>query len=64
MPRKPKSSPDPEHEKLLLLDRLEELLEDLQELGINSVEELRERIAALEAEIDEAENEQDDDGPV
>ena len=48
---------DPLHERLLLLDRLEELLEDLTELGISTIEELRERIAALEVELDDAADE-------
>jgi hypothetical protein len=47
-------------EKLALLDRLEELREDLEELGIQTVQQLNERIAALEAEI----GDEDDDGLV
>lgn len=55
MPKK-QSQPDPIHETLLLLDRLEELREDMEELGIASLEELRQRIVELEAQLD------DDDG--
>jgi hypothetical protein len=60
----PKKSPksDPLHESLLLLDRLEELREDMEELGIASLEELRKRIAELEAQLDDDDG--SDDGPV
>ena len=58
------SEQDPLHDKLLLLDRLEELLEDMQELGVASLEDLRERIEQLEREIDDQAAEADDDGPV
>jgi hypothetical protein len=59
LPRKP-ARPDPVHEQLLLLDRLEELREDMEELGITSLEQLRQRIVELEALLDD----EDDDGPV
>ena len=62
MPKK--SGPvDPVHESLLLLDRLEELREDMEELGISSLEELRQRIVAIEAQLDD-ETDGGDDGPV
>jgi uncharacterized small protein (DUF1192 family) len=59
----PKS--DPLFDKLTQLDRLEELREELLELGVTTLAELETRIAALEAEIGDA-PEQDDgvDGPV
>lgn len=60
MPNKQRQ-PDPLHEALLLLDRLEELREDMQELGITSLEELRKRIVELEAQLDD---DGSDDGPV
>jgi hypothetical protein len=61
LPRKPER-PDPVHEHLLLLDRLEELREDMEELGITSLEHLRQRIVELEAQLDD--DLEDDDGPV
>lgn len=59
----PKKRPiaDPVHDALLLLDRLEELREDMEELGIQTLDELRERIVALEAQLDDDEG---DDGSV
>jgi hypothetical protein len=60
-----KSGPvDQIHESLLLLDRLEELREDMEELGINSLEELRQKIVTLEAQLDDNEPDGGDDGPV
>lgn len=53
---------DPFHESLLLLDRLEELREDMEDLGITSLEELRKRIVELEAQLDDDDG--GDDGPV
>jgi hypothetical protein len=61
LPRK-LARPDPVHEQLLLLDRLEELREDMEELGITSLEQLRQRIVELEAQLDD--DPEDDDGPV
>lgn len=58
---KPHRPTDPNHEMLLLLDRLEELREDLEELGIASIEELHQRIAELEGQLEDDEVE---DGPV
>ncbi len=52
---------DPTHAKLLLLDRLEELREDMRELDIHSLDELERRIAALEDELADDERA---DGPV
>ncbi|MCO5177063.1 MAG: DUF1192 domain-containing protein [Thermomicrobiales bacterium] len=45
---------DPSYDRLLLLDRLEELREDMVELNVRSIEDLEARIAALEAEIADA----------
>ena len=62
MPNKPRQT-DPLHDSLLLLDRLEELREDMEELGITSLAELRQRIVELEAQLeDDADG--SDDGPV
>jgi hypothetical protein len=55
---------DPIQESLLLLDRLEELREDMEELGINSLEELRQKIVTLEAQLDDNEPDGGDDGSV
>ena len=63
MPKK-SGQVDPIHESLLLLDRLEELREDMEDLGINSLEELRQRIVALEAQLDDDALDGGDDGPV
>ena len=49
------SKSDPIFDKLTLLERLEEIREELDELGITSFEELTQRIDALEAEIGDAE---------
>jgi hypothetical protein len=54
---------DPLHESLLLLDRLEELREDMEELGITSLAELRQRIVELEAQFED-DSDGSDDGPV
>lgn len=61
MPKKPQQS-DPLYESLLLLDRLEELREDMEELGITTIGELRQRIVALEAQFDDSDGSHD--GPV
>lgn len=47
------------HELLLELDRLEELREDLLELGIRSIEELDARIEDLHRLVDQMSGEQD-----
>jgi uncharacterized small protein (DUF1192 family) len=58
-------SRDPEFEKFAQLDRLEELREELLELGIQTLAELDERIAALERDIaDEPAADDEPDGPV
>ena len=49
---------DTEYELIDLLDLLIELREDMQDLGIRTIEELDERIAELERQLG------DDDGPV
>jgi hypothetical protein len=60
VPKKSQRQIDPFHDALLLLDRLEELREDMEELGIRTIDELRQRIVELEALI----HDEDDDGPV
>jgi len=62
VPKNPRQT-DPLHESLLLLDRLEELREDMEELGITSLTELRQRIVELEAQCDD-DSDRSDDGPV
>ena len=52
------SREDTEYELIDLLDLLIELREDMQDLGIRTIEELDERIAELERQLG------DDDGPV
>ena len=63
MPKKPRQT-DPLHEALLLLDRLEELREEMEEIGVTSLEEVRQRIAELEAQLDDEDADGSDDGPV
>jgi len=65
MPKKPRQA-SPLHETLLLLDQLEELREDMEELGISSLEQLRQRIVGLEAQLDDDQtgSGEDDDGSV
>ena len=41
------------YDKLDLLDRLEELLEEMQDLGVRTIEEIERRIAELDAEVGE-----------
>jgi len=45
----------PDYDALLLLERLESLLEEMEELGVSSREEVEARIAALHQELDAAE---------
>ncbi|HMM40760.1 MAG TPA: hypothetical protein PKA95_02530 [Thermomicrobiales bacterium] len=54
---------DPTYDRLLLLDRLEELREDMRELGVRSLDEVERRIAALEIELADEDDERGD-GPV
>jgi hypothetical protein len=54
---------DPLFDTMVELDRLEELLEEMSELGITSVAELEARIGELEAQIDDAPD-PGADGPV
>ena len=61
---KQKRQVDQLHESLLLLDRLEELREDMEELGIASLEELRRRIVELEAQVDDDARDGAGDGSV
>ncbi len=45
---------DPEeYDELLELERLESLEEEMRELGVTTLDELRERIARLHGEMDE-----------
>ena len=56
---------DPEFDKLTQLDRLEELREEMQELGVTSLADIDEWIARLELEIDDLPAEDaTPDGPV
>jgi hypothetical protein len=41
-----------EYDSLLQLERLESLEEDMVELGVTTLDEVRERIAALHREVD------------
>lgn len=52
---------DPTYDRLVLLDRLEELREDMRELGVRSLDEIEQRIAEIEIELADDER---DDGPV
>jgi hypothetical protein len=42
-----------EYDSLLQLERLESLEEDMVELGVRTLDEVRQRIAALHREVDE-----------
>jgi hypothetical protein len=44
-----------EYDSLLQLERLESLEEDMVELGVTTLDEVRQRIAALHREVDEDE---------
>jgi hypothetical protein len=44
-----------EYDSLLQLERLESLEEDMVELGVTTLDEVRERIAALHREVDAGE---------
>jgi hypothetical protein len=60
VPASPTSnSANPEYQALDELDRLEELLEEMDELGVTSREEIEQRIATLEAQIPDRDNEPD-----
>ncbi len=49
-------TPDaPDYDALLLLERLESLLEEMEELEVSSREEIEARIAALHQRLDEEE---------
>lgn len=56
-----KRSPDDQKLFALLdeLDRLEGLLDEMQELGVTTIEEIDERISALNAEVDALTGEDD-----
>jgi uncharacterized small protein (DUF1192 family) len=52
----PKQSPSNElYEHYVELDRLEELLEDMNELGVSSIQEIEARMQLLNERIDELE---------
>lgn len=53
------SGRDAEYEMLQILDLLIDLREDMQDLGIATLEELEQKIAELESQLGD-----DDDGPV
>lgn len=56
MPKKAKN--DPEYELLERLDLLMDLREDMEDLGIRTIEELDERIQEIESQV------QEENGPV
>jgi len=49
----------PDYDTLLLLERLESLLEEMEELGVSTRAEIEARIAALNEELDAAEESAD-----
>lgn len=55
---------DPAYDLLLLLDRLEELREDMRELDIVDIDDLDRRIAALEEQLADDEHDERHDGSV
>lgn len=49
----PEEAPDaPDYDTLLLLERFESLLEEMEELGVSSREEIEAKIAALHQALD------------
>jgi polyhydroxyalkanoate synthesis regulator phasin len=52
---------DPLYDKLVLLDRLEDLLEEMEELGVTDIVQLTAMIDELEREIDDLEGQPDDE---
>ncbi len=50
------TSDAPDYDALLLLERLESLLEEMEELEVSSREEIEARIAALHQRLDEEED--------
>ncbi len=48
---------EPDYDTLLLLERLESLLEEMEELGVSSRAEIEARIEALNQQLDMAEKE-------
>lgn len=50
------TSDAPDYDALLLLERLESLLEEMEELEVSSREEIEARIAALHQTLDEEED--------
>lgn len=60
MPAPSPSNPDrTDYQALDELDRLEELLEEMNELGVSSRDEVEQRIATLEAQIPDFDDDQD-----
>ncbi len=55
--QKPEQTPAdaPDYDTLLLLERLESLLEEMEELGVSTRAEIEARIEALNEELDAAE---------
>ncbi len=51
------SPADDHYEKMLLLDQLESLLEEMEELGVSTRAEIEARIEALHQKLDAAEEE-------
>ena len=50
------------YDKMVLLDRLEELREDMSELDVHSLSDLDQRIAALEEDLASESDDEFDDG--
>ncbi len=48
----PEAPDAPDYDTLLLLEQLESLLEEMEELGVSSREEIEARIAALHQKLD------------
>jgi hypothetical protein len=54
---------DPDYDLLLLLDRLEELREEMLDIGIRSIDDIEARIAEIESQVIDSPD-GNDDGPV
>ncbi|HAX25406.1 MAG TPA: hypothetical protein PK593_06100 [Thermomicrobiales bacterium] len=50
------------YDKMVLLDRLEELREDMSELDVHSLSDLDQRIASLEEDLASESDDEFDDG--
>jgi uncharacterized protein related to proFAR isomerase len=54
---------DPDYDLLLLLDRLEELREEMLDIGVRSIDDIEARIEEIESQVvDDPDGK--DDGPV